>query len=80
MHCHQDQLRLRFIRDNVESQGISLLDDDDLTMFTSAPSPTVPPDIEVTNTNAERWYPSHEHRPPIGYRVGHTLGEGGVVT
>ena len=27
-------------------------------MFTSAPSPTVPPDIEATYTNAERWYPS----------------------
>ena len=72
MRCHQDQLRPRFTRDNIESQGIPLLDDDDLTMFTSAPSPTVPPDIEVTNTNAERRYPSRVNRPPIRYREGHS--------
>ena len=72
MRCYQDQLRPRFTGDNVESHRIPLLDDNDLTMFTSAPSPAITPDIEVTNTNVERRYPSHVHRPAIQYREGNS--------
>ena len=50
--CHQDKLRPCFTGNNVVSQEMPQLDDEYLTMFTSAPSSAVTwsPDIEIIST------------------------------